>query len=683
MSSIDVHINKCLQSEALEADWCALYAQSDANFFLSWEWIGSWLSSVSQHADLLLISATLDNELVGLGIVCRKQTFALRVIPQQSLLLHKTGEHHLDQSWIEYNDFLLHKTHQAAVRMAMAQALLDTQKWQDIVVGASESKAFTPFKLLGLQQKTIWQSHSYQVDLDWLRTRNTAYLETLSKNTRYQIRRSLRAYGVFGEVNITRANSVSQALGWFTLAGPLHIKRWQKTKVGSGFINQNFVDFHHELIRNSFEQGKIDILQIKAGEHLICYLYNFIQDDEVKFYLSANNFSENDKTLKPGLVSHYLAIEYYLNKGMRTYDFMAGESQYKRSLASSAVPIYLNRYSRPTLINKLETKLRHLKKRLRKYHITSTDDTDARFVISGGTQSSGTKPQYSNAKLLFCQIKNGVFSVQTSVDYKPKPSQQASDTNVVFKGASVDNDKLYVVTETELLIYDCKTQTLLESISDPSFNDLHHVMVNDGKYFIVNTGQDAITIVQGENITHQHLARHSELNRITPNIDYRQQASTKPHLLHPNYCFMLNDKCWVTRCDTMDAVSLEVPHERLLIGTDLVHDGVVFKQQLFFTTVNGCIKIFDTQRKELLHSVDLHEFVPNVYGWCRGILPLKNNLVLVGLSKRRSSKSRKNIGSTNDARLLLVDVFKQELHADINMSDHGMDAIFSIVETNH
>lgn len=43
--------------------------------------------------------------------------------------------------------------------------------------------------------------------------------------------------------------------------------------------------------------------------------------------------------MKPGLLAHALAIQYYAENGRAEYDFLAGDSQYKRSLTSQSRPL--------------------------------------------------------------------------------------------------------------------------------------------------------------------------------------------------------------------------------------------------------------------------------------------------------------------------------------------------------
>jgi CelD/BcsL family acetyltransferase involved in cellulose biosynthesis len=56
-----------------------------------------------------------------------------------------------------------------------------------------------------------------------------------------------------------------------------------------------------------------------------------VLEGNVAFYQSGFRYEDNAK-LKPGLVCHTLAIEYNRERGAHTYDFLAGDSQYKRSL---------------------------------------------------------------------------------------------------------------------------------------------------------------------------------------------------------------------------------------------------------------------------------------------------------------------------------------------------------------
>ncbi|MBV8913641.1 MAG: GNAT family N-acetyltransferase, partial [Acetobacteraceae bacterium] len=81
--------------------------------------------------------------------------------------------------------------------------------------------------------------------------------------------------------------------------------------------------------------GEVDLLRVSAGPVLVGYLMNFNYNGEVSAYQSGFNYSVVGQHLKPGLTSHYLAIEAYRAAGASIYDFLAGADRYKLSLANA------------------------------------------------------------------------------------------------------------------------------------------------------------------------------------------------------------------------------------------------------------------------------------------------------------------------------------------------------------
>jgi CelD/BcsL family acetyltransferase involved in cellulose biosynthesis len=67
----------------------------------------------------------------------------------------------------------------------------------------------------------------------------------------------------------------------------------------------------------------------------------------VNFYQSGLQY-DADGHLKPGLISHYCAIQHYLSAGFSDYDFLAGDSQYKRSLSTGSRTLVWATFSKHT-----------------------------------------------------------------------------------------------------------------------------------------------------------------------------------------------------------------------------------------------------------------------------------------------------------------------------------------------
>ena len=674
--------NECIS--VIESNWKEVHSRSDAKCpLLSWAWMSELLSMA--NTNYVFVSVHKGEIPIGVGIIFLKR-HGLKTVGY----LNRTGNIKLDQPWIEYNDFLVDSTFENEARTSLIAHCFDTLSCDELVVGASLKATLASFSLYFKKTRVEWYSQTYQVDLTNFANK-AEFLSSLSSNTRYQIHRAVREYNKSGAPLVEKATTTEQALAWLSDAAPHHIARWGDTRVGSGFENPHFVNFHKGLINSLFPKGKVDLLKISFGGQNIAYLYNFIVDKCAYFYLSANIYSNSmasAKHTKPGLVAHALAIEHYIKQGFHTYDFMGGESQYKRSFATQGEPISIVRFQRDNMYMRVENQLRVFKRALFSNAQNSFNDS-RRLIVTGGAlntepNTKGNHPQYSKALVCQIEINSGEKPICISqLDYRPsqKDNIRANNTNIIFKSASLYQNLLYVPTETEIKIIDIITMEEQETYSLACFNDLHHVIKHNDKLFIANTGLDAVTELNViTNEVNHHLALDQTLIRPLDNVDYRQIASTKPHLAHPNFCFELNNEIWVTRCDFMDAVAINDKNKRLFIGDGLVHDGVVSGKYVYFTTVEGRIKVYDKATLRMHADVDVKIIAPEFQGWFRGICPIGQGSVLIAMSKPR--KSKRGLSSKQQSTLLLVDIYLKQIIQIWDLGELGLDAVFSVIEVS-
>jgi len=664
-----------ISTAELKEKWEHVYYQSALNPFLSWEWFSGVVAQAGRP-DLIIESQCDLGRPLGLCFFFRRLEKGKRV-----LYLNKSGIPKFDQPWIEYNSFLTVTKLEKKVSVEVADYLFSNVSFDELVVGASTKQSLGVFELFFTTKRVEWYSQTYRADLTQFKNKSE-YLASLSSNTRYQIRRSFKGYLTFGAYKVHRAETSVQAVSWFNEAAPHHISRWKNTRVGSGFENTSFTRFHKDFIQSCFTRGNIDILKIKFGNVTIAYLYNFIVGKRVYFYLSANVYTKIQRHAKPGLVAHTLAIDYYISKGFEMYDFMGGESQYKRSLATDGEPMSITRFQRSNWKTFFEKQARYIKHSIWNKSINESFQKKRVFVTGGTLNPKSDKAKYGSALVLEIELSsNKKPKIIRALSFQPdvKNKNYTSSTNVIFKSASIYNDSLYIPTETEIKKVDIKTMTIVDSYSSPSFNDLHHVFRRDNVLHIANTGLDCVCHLNmsDNSITHSETVDGS-ISRYNNITDFRELASTKPHLSHPNYCFELDGKLWVTRCDFMDAVCIDSPDKRIFIGDGLVHDGVVFGKYVYFTTVNGHIKLYDKQTMSLHCAINISVLDVRLDGWFRGIRPIDNGIVIIAMSKSRKSKrmSKKSRGSL----LILVDIYKKKILQTWGVGSLGLDAIFSVIE---
>ena len=164
-------------------------------------------------------------------------------------------------------------------------------------------------------------------------------LENLSANARQQLRRSLRGWEAIGPLKLDVAQTPEQAGAFLGALKALHQRYWTARGKPGAFAPPFFERFHHALIGRVAEGQAADLIRVSAGDTVLGYLYNLVHRGWVAAYQSGFDLGADGDRLRPGLVSHLLAIEHYRNRGMRLYDFLGGEARYKSSFANGEVEL--------------------------------------------------------------------------------------------------------------------------------------------------------------------------------------------------------------------------------------------------------------------------------------------------------------------------------------------------------
>jgi CelD/BcsL family acetyltransferase involved in cellulose biosynthesis len=180
-----------------------------------------------------------------------------------------------------------------------------------------------------------WREAHY-VDLDCLRAAGGDHAGALSRNTREQLRRSLKLYRERGELRLEPARTVDEAEAMMDELVALHESHWQSKGHSGGFASDWRRRFHKSFIRAALPHGAVQLLRVTVGSETVGVLYNLVANGKVNFYQSGLRY-ETDGRFKPGMVVHHLAILYCLEQGMTEYDFLVsgpGEGRYKSSLST-------------------------------------------------------------------------------------------------------------------------------------------------------------------------------------------------------------------------------------------------------------------------------------------------------------------------------------------------------------
>ena len=335
---ITLSLNQIPLLASLQKTWQALESNADLSFFQSWSWIGVWLESLPARIAPLLLRVERDGVIIGLSILSSRSILRHGILRSSALFLNSTGDPVLDEITIEHNGFLAERGSEEVVAQACVEFLLGKQSdWEEIFLDGLrlpeviEAMDFGRGRLRATSRRTC-----HVVNLEPLRQAGSDYLSLLGKNTRYTIRRSLRAYEKRGAVELVEAVSVQQARDFLHRLRYLHQRYWQKKGMPGSFANQFFSDFHDRLVEKGFPEGAIQMLRLTVGGHEIGYLYNFIYRGRVYNYQSGFDYDQAGAHDRPGLVCHALSVGHNTKQGHRVYDFMAGDSDYKKNLGTAS-----------------------------------------------------------------------------------------------------------------------------------------------------------------------------------------------------------------------------------------------------------------------------------------------------------------------------------------------------------
>ena len=355
-----------LPHDALAALWGSLETRANPPFFLSWDWIGGWIQTAGiQPAILVGRDGGAVVLLATLMPATRKSPLGVSV---HGLHLNATGLAANDVITIEYNGFMVApewvgKIESAAIAFLLSGITVAGQRRDELHMKTAAAPIDAAIAASGVRFSEVQRKKSFRIDLDAVRQSGKSYLDTLSANTRQQIRRSMRLYEKRGPLTASRTTDVDEALRWLDALGELHQVYWVARGEPGAFAYPYFVAFQRHMLRTCLAKGTVELVRVCAGDEPIGYVYNYVYRGQVYAYLTGIKY-EDDSKLKPGLVNHVLCIEAHLAEGAAIYDFMAGDNRYKANLGGPGPDMFYLIAERPTWALRLEEGLRAIKHRL-------------------------------------------------------------------------------------------------------------------------------------------------------------------------------------------------------------------------------------------------------------------------------------------------------------------------------
>lgn len=320
-----------------------------ASPFLSPLWTSTFVREfgATVAAELLVCFGSHDEPL-GVCLLSRR-TRRSTVLPFVRAFLNTDGEPAHDNLVIEHNAVLAVPGAESAVLHTLARYVQHSRVDEFVLSGVAEADVARLSDAFPRWRVDVEYRECPYVDLDKLRAAGGEHLRVLSKNSREQLKRSMTQYRARGPLVLEAARSAEEGESMFNELIALHEAHWRGRGQPGTFESERRRRFHREYVRAGVPTGAAQLFRVSVGGEPIAVLYNIVANGRVNFYQSGIRYEE-DKHLKPGVVSHHLAIQHCLAEGLSEYDFLVSgpaEGRYKRSLSDSTRQLAWMQLARP------------------------------------------------------------------------------------------------------------------------------------------------------------------------------------------------------------------------------------------------------------------------------------------------------------------------------------------------
>ena len=343
------------QLAELAPAWRGLLADSaQAAPMLDPCWVVTWWKHYGRGRTLACGVFEAEGQLVGLAPFCLRSHWYKRILRYRRLEFLGSAANEPDALCSEYLDLIVRRGREDAVAAECARALLAGAfgAWDECVLEAMATSAVGNSVMQqlgqlgsGLETGPVETAPYVRLPANW-----DAYLDLLSSKQRRYLKTSLRHFESWAAPSgyeVHRAHDAASLRVGMTILARLHAERWRQDDEAGAFTAPRFSAFHSEYAEAALASGQIELVWVTvAGEPIMAH-YNLIGRDTVYFYQSGRKVGLPN-SIRPGIVMHILVLQDAMAKGYREYDFLGGDSTYKRLLATDARPLANRRVARPS-----------------------------------------------------------------------------------------------------------------------------------------------------------------------------------------------------------------------------------------------------------------------------------------------------------------------------------------------
>lgn len=318
---------------ALQADWNHLLAQSrNPNVFLTWDWFFCWWKYFGGGKQLhILIAKDEAGTIRGIApLFITVEKWGLRNLRVVKFL----GTHPISS---EYLDFICEERYaregaEAFLNYLTASKEVDLLFFSDLREDSLVLKSANQVDSRTFQIEAGETCPFISFPSDW-----EEYQSALSARTRKYLKQIFKYFleEKGGGLKKALARDYERVLARLF---ELHTQRWQAKGKPGGFVTAEKLNFHGEIAQRLSANNQLGLYYLEVDQKIISVLYGFSCSDTYYFYQSG--FDLRYKQYSPGQVVLFHAIQDCFNSGIKRFDFLRGDEEYKRKWTNSENKTY-------------------------------------------------------------------------------------------------------------------------------------------------------------------------------------------------------------------------------------------------------------------------------------------------------------------------------------------------------
>lgn len=305
----------------LRPHWNALLRASDAdNPFLTWEWLHTWWTQLSDQRGLHLVIVRAGDDVVAIApflIVNGPLGWFSR--------LEFLGTGHAGS---DYLDVIVREGYEGAAATALARYLRSANLALHLRHVRPDSTAALVAQQLAGAGWTATVSPDGTCPVAVLDGQSwDSYLATLGSSHRANFRRRLRALEQQFDVRFEAAATESERRELLQALTEFHSRRWNDRGGSTAFLTPAVRAFQDEATRRAFARGLLRMYALRLNGATAAVMYGFAYGG--RFYFYQHGFDDRFKDHSVGLVLMGLSIRAALEEGAREFDMLWGVESYK------------------------------------------------------------------------------------------------------------------------------------------------------------------------------------------------------------------------------------------------------------------------------------------------------------------------------------------------------------------